>query len=477
MATVRKIRTLDMDRGKVVLTRSKSKSKRGRSSLDDEDAQSPARYTLSSGSTAKEAPSSASRKKGRPPKKAPHYSSSSRSSNGKEKQEVSTPPQLEKTPPTHLERVLQYWTEQVLRPDAIFQGDRWNSADPLQIEAGDSGLYFSFSNFLRAQQAAEAEQARESTVAASTAAPPPVASVNQEDDENGVLFPNGDALVVNDLFDGNDQQQEDQKKPKEGGVAHLSKVSEEICTRVEFIQLCKLVIPQFKVTRTAVALPCRAAVSQCLRRLTSLVFNATDKLQTRLTQIPTAYASAEFHALHLLVTPAFTRDDACRENSVISFYNVSATGRLSANDAVVNVRLGQMPELHPMFAEPGWLNFIYSVAGLACLHNLYIYFRFDAARHHQYVFVHDQSFQVISTEEDSIFQGDDVPLAARYSVMFQNVRDDDPFRGDDRQWICDVDMSEHSFNGQEETIASKLPTYRGLRIRLVFRQDYSKWFL
>jgi len=350
-----------------------------------------------------------------------------------------------------LSDVIRYWSTQVLNPDEmVFQ--EWDTRPYLKINAGQSGIYFSFSRFV--EDAFEISMRRE-----------------QRMNDKGIDLQNRDGISFEEIM--SDDVLSPSARPK-------SKVN--IIPSAKFWSISSLVIDGIKCTTAHVIMPCRFAVSQCLKRLPGKIQLASLPLQTRLSQVRTAYANHEFHRLHLIVTSHMCRSqppNPIKDDCAIAFYNVTENGGLLPSSKVEYVRLCDMKIIHPMFELECWKHMIFMVAGLANVCSLYIHFRFNAGLFHQYILIHDQNMEVKFESETPHGIGD--VKSCIYTTLLSNTVEEKDYRdGAAPQWICDMDIpdkeSELDEEGEHKPIRYYLPDYRGARLRLMFRQDYSSWF-
>lgn len=234
-----------------------------------------------------------------------------------------------------------------------------------------------------------------------------------------------------------------------------------MCSNKDFFEISRLFIPGFKKANRSIIIPKRDLVEKHLARMEGTVHEATREIQRPLKQVRAAYANAQFNSFHMLVTPNM-RGDTDADHSWISYYNITGQGSLAANTPVSSTRLKDMGTIHPLWETNGWRHLLHRVAGLACLHNLYIYIRFDAGCRNQYIFVHEQAFELKAMQEDAMGNKN------RYDMQLSVTAEEDD-EGVTPQWISEMDVSD---DGNE--IA--LPNFNGLRVRFIFRQDYSDWF-
>ncbi len=313
--------------------------------------------------------------------------------------------------PDLFSEIVRFWTKQMVDPDEILIG--WGEQE-LTVSTGDTGLMHHFS----------------------------------------VLFNKGPDMHLLNL---------DVTPPP-------TTMPKSPCQPRQFFELCKLLIPGFKKPPSSalVILPPKSQVRARLQHFASQISQFTFPLQEGLFQ----HTPQFIQRLHMVITPGFQRSAEDKGSSLLVFYNITETGRLVQNSEMEEVRLSDMNTVHPMFASSQWTHFLYLVATLAHLHDLFIYFLYDAGHFHQYVVVHEQCFEISQLEEQQ-----PADRTQRLSMQVQStLEEQDMTIGTAPIWMCDVDAADLAGPQGEAKISSVYPEYRGLKIRLVFRQNYSRWF-
>ena len=236
-----------------------------------------------------------------------------------------------------------------------------------------------------------------------------------------------------------------------------------MCSNRDFFELSRFLVDGFKKRQNTIIIPPRAEVEQCLRRMNHNVQCATQEIRRPFKLFKQAYG--EQSSFHMLVTPDMRRDTDA-EHSWISYYNITAhgqDGKVTMDTPRTSTRLKDMGTIHPLWEDSNWRHFLHLVAGLSLVKSLFIYVRFDAGNRYQYVVVHEQAFQLKQPMEE-----DSNDLVNRFTVNM-TVDGEVEDEGLHPVWMCDLDRPNV---GELE-----LPEFQGLRVRLMFRQDYSKWFL
>ena len=256
-------------------------------------------------------------------------------------------------------------------------------------------------------------------------------------------------------------------------VAHGSKEGGNMkpCSRPNFLSLSKHFITGFTST-SAVTVPRRDDVRLALNRLVHKVYHHTARLEKRLNQCRSSYSDGKFRALHLLVTPSLQMAPMSNDESYVSYYNAGPSGTLTPESQVELTKLKDMPMVHPLFTHYPWKELLWQVAGLAALHSMHIFFRYDAARYFEYVMIHDQRVQLEGLREETMLEG-----MAKFSMKYQTTFEEEDLQdGNVPAWFCEVDVPDKEGPEGQVKVSEILPGYRGLRIRFMFRQDYNKWF-
>lgn len=330
---------------------------------------------------------------------------------------------------------LRYWSSQVASPGVVFQGPQWDTQ--MEVAIADNALYADFVAFVDGGSGTRTIEKVEAELEAK----------------------------VEDWIEEEEIYDEAVDVPRKA-----AKKSSTCCTKAEFLNVTRVVLPGFRCTKGATMVPGRALVWAQLQRLPSKTYNATSALTLATSSVKSDYVNPAHQSLTLLVTPMLKRDATNQGDSLISYYNATQSGMVEPTSVIEYARLVDMGTIHPLFRDPAWRALLYNVAGLALVHDLFIYFRFDVTRHHQYVFVHDQTFDVMGVGED--VQATAAAPLDRYSMLIkEDLQEKESMCGRCYVWLCDVEAPD-----ADAEITRLLPSYRGLRVRYMFRQDYSAWF-
>jgi len=219
---------------------------------------------------------------------------------------------------------------------------------------------------------------------------------------------------------------------------------------------------------------------QCLRRIPQRVYQASAPIQTRLEQIPTAYNNRDHHTLYLVIAPNMRRS-ALLSECLFSLYNNTDRGGVYDTQSRISwIKYGDLPQLHPMFEKECWRDLLFKVATLAHYKSMFINFNFHVGLHHQYLNVFEQNFELLRSEEIETVGG--MTTGAILSYFKNGLEDQDFDNGRSPQWIYEFDIPDQyqvkDDNGAPtlKHISSALPTYKGMRVRFVFRNDHAAWF-
>jgi hypothetical protein len=93
--------------------------------------------------------------------------------------------------------------------------------------------------------------------------------------------------------------------------------------------------------------------------------------------------------------------------------------------------------------------------------------------------VFEQAFELLREQEIETVGG--MTTGAMTSFFKNTVAEEDYQAGRSPQWIYEFDIPDeyraaNGDNGEVKHISSLLPTYKGMRVKFIFREDHSAWF-
>lgn len=345
--------------------------------------------------------------------------------------------------------VIKYWCHLVENPQFL-AADLWTvDAGALALPSGAIQIFANFTQFIHHRLVEESQHQR-----------------RMQDD--GLDLTTQDGVNISDLVPRDD----DAPKASEAAavVAPAKSASPLKVGQNAFWDLTRHLLPCVKKHAQAVDLPARDQLRDCLRRLGQRVHHATQAVQVRLEHVPTAYNDTRWHFLTLLITPDLkkaSRVDDC----VLSLYNTSdRQGVYDTQSQRHRIRLVDLAKtVHPMFSKPCWRDLVLKVAGLASLKSLFINWNFHVGLHYQYLDVFEQNFELL--EQREVEAVDQSMTGAAVTQWKYSLEADDCERGRMPQWYYEFEIPDP--NG---TVTRHIPTYKGMKVRFMFREDHQTWF-
>jgi hypothetical protein len=199
------------------------------------------------------------------------------------------------------------------------------------------------------------------------------------------------------------------------------------------------------------------------------VYQATDELQVRLRDVPVAYGNRDHHRLFLVVAPSMKKAAVQDENMLAIYNTTDRDGVYDAKSRLTYIRFGDLPEIHPMFLQDCWRDVIFKVAALASYKSMFVNFNFHVGLHYQYLDIFEQHFEQLRHQEiESV--ASHTGIGAVESYWKNTLEASDCELGRTPQWSLEFDVPDWS------GVAEQLPTYRGMRVRFIFRENHSEWF-
>jgi len=390
--------------------------------------------------------------------------------------------------------VVRYWVHVCRYPSVLFSDiSLWDK--PVTLNSGVVQIYSNFSDFSNRLHIAEKTKRAELM-----------------DEGIDLQAPIEGGISFEDVYPENETESTSTKAPtsvvdRSGPydsslnlkitTADVQKTDSHVITQKVFWDVTKYLLSTRKhnqlhgvvVHQTKVELPNRYDTTMLVRTLGQRIFNLTQPLQPELHDLPTAYANPLHYQLFLVITPNM-RKSTIQEECILSLYNTTASGGVhDVNSQLTLVRwgdLGKQPAWdHPLFQQACWRDLVFKVAALASYRSLYINFNFHVGHHYQYLDIFEQAFELVRREEiphvDGSHQGG-------FKALWKSTLEaDDVESGLSPHWIYEFDVpstSTSSQRGNQNVINDDLrgnlnrvlPTYKGMRVRFVFRRDYTTWF-
>lgn len=372
--------------------------------------------------------------------------------------------------------VLKYWSYITANPRFLFQATAKWELEPLVLSSGAYQIFANFTEFI------EMERNKQAVIDGKLV-------------DDGLDLLNQDGININDIDPEipeeqpreearDDEPEEEEEEREEDGLMILTKVGGDIkpsrISQGAFWDVTKYLIPSVKKHGSCVVLPNRYEMLTCLRRLSQRIHVATADLRPRLEEVPTAYNDAQHHTLYLVITP-YMRKSGLQAETLFSIFNITAQGGVyDATAQKTTLFYKELPHLHPMFEQECWCDLLFKVAMLATQKCMFINFNFHVGLHYQYLDVFEQCLELVHQAEIDTVGG--MTTGAITSRFKTAVEEEDYESGRSPLWIYEFDIPDEyrqgAANGEGELkhIASVLPTYKGMRVRFMFRQDHSAWF-
>jgi hypothetical protein len=369
--------------------------------------------------------------------------------------------------------VVKYWSHVCAHPNFLFRSaTEWQHAE-VELDSGAVQIYSNFTEFI------DGERKKEAKIDAKLA-DEGIDLAEDIDPERAA----DDDDVREASVEGARCQDENQDDGDED--AHEFSISDEICIKTRVVDnirhsgvsqqvfwnmTCRLV-PAVRKHAQRVHIPSRYHMTECLRRLSQKIHDATAKLRLNLNQVPTAYNDDRYHTLYLIITPHM-RKSSSQADCLFYFYNNTAQGGIyNSLSPHVSVRYSDLKHLHPMFEHACWRDMFFKVATLANYKSLFVNFNFHVGLHHQYLNVFEQSFELLRHQEIESVGG---ATTGAITSFFKNVVEEEDYQsGRAPQWIYEFDIPDE--NWAPRGISAALPTYKGMRVRFMFREDHAAWF-
>lgn len=365
--------------------------------------------------------------------------------------------------------VIRYWSHVCSNPSSLFNLKKLDWSNKLVLDSGAIQVYSNFTEFMDGES--RKNQAIADKMADEGIDLQEVEGVNIEDlDPSPVLTKSTKHTAAPDSSHDHAL----------GGDALIAtqvgtNVRKARVTQSHFWDITRLLIADVKRNVTRVELPSRHHMVQCLRRVSQRVHQASEPLLTRLEQVPTAYQDRQHHTLYLVVSPNMRRSTDLAECLFSIYNNTDRGGVYDTHSRATWVRYADLSTVHPMFEKECWRDMLFKVASLAYHKSMFVNFNFHVGLHHQYLNVFEQAFELLRSEEIETVGG--MTTGAIVSYFKNSLEETDYNHGRSPQWIYEFDIpDEYRVKNEVKHISTSLPTYKGMRVRFMFREDHAAWF-